>query len=711
MRCSPTAQRAHEDAATRGNRNCSAAAGARADARCRQIEPWLPAERLQKEFDAIGFFLTGHPLDDYAATLKRMRVQSWAEFARAVRAGASAGRVAGTVVARTERRTRTGSKMGIIGLSDPTGHYEAVLFSEGLAQFRDLLEPGAAVLLMLSAELQGDDVRARIQMVEPLDQAAAKLSKGLRVFLRGEAPIESVAKRLEGPEAAATPSRQGRRRGRAGADARRRHRGRGEAPRPLQGLAADRRRHQGGAGRGGGRGGVIRSQSALIFRETVRGKDSADLGRITMKIMIAWLGAAVMALVAAAAAAETAMPQFQVDPFWPKPLPNNWILGQVSGIATDKYDRIWVVHRPGSLTPRERAAEQNPPEAKCCVAAPPVLRVRPVRQSGPHLGRSRSRATNGPRASTAFSSTTTISSGSPATARRTANCSSSPWTASSSCRSASRARATTAIRPTRLGSPADVAVDVAAKEVFAADGYGNRRVVVFDSETGAYKRHWGAYGNNAERREDARYDPAKPPSQQFGNPVHCIRIDKDGLVYVCDRTNNRLQIFRKDGTFVAEHVYEKATRGTGSVYDLVFSPDKEQKFIYMIDGMNGEVRIVDRASKETLGRFGRPGRQVGQFTALHNIAVDRQGNIFTSEVQYRPARAEISRGLQSEIAAISAAAISKWLSKGSGAGGHASAKSLCAGRFWEVLRLLGDCFARAAWFGGRVVRHLTARSR
>ncbi|HYX82395.1 MAG TPA: OB-fold nucleic acid binding domain-containing protein, partial [Gemmatimonadales bacterium] len=126
------------------------------------------------------------------------------EFARAVRAGASAGRVAGTVVARTERRTRTGSKMGIIELSDPSGHYEAVVFSEGLAQFRDLLEPGAAVLLMLSAELQGDDVRARIQMVEPLDQAAAKLAKGLRVFLRDEAPIESVAKRLEGPARAAS---------------------------------------------------------------------------------------------------------------------------------------------------------------------------------------------------------------------------------------------------------------------------------------------------------------------------------------------------------------------------------------------------------------------------------------------------------------------------------------------------------------------------
>jgi DNA polymerase-3 subunit alpha len=168
------------------------------------VETWLPAERLQKEFEAIGFFLSGHPLDDYAAALKRLRVQSWAEFARAVKAGSSSGRVAGTVVARLERRTRTGSKMGIIELSDPSGHFEAVVFSEGLAQFRDVLEPGRALLLSLSAELQGDDVRARIQSAEPLDEAAAKLQKGLRVFLRDPAPIESVAKRLEG-----TPARSG----------------------------------------------------------------------------------------------------------------------------------------------------------------------------------------------------------------------------------------------------------------------------------------------------------------------------------------------------------------------------------------------------------------------------------------------------------------------------------------------------------------------
>jgi DNA polymerase III subunit alpha len=191
-----TAQRAHEDAAA-GQAELFGGGAAAAPIPLPAVEAWLPAERLQREYEAVGFFLSGHPLDDYAAALKRLRVQSWAEFARAVKAGASAGRVAGTVVARTERRTKNGTKMGIIGLSDPSGHYEAVLFAEGLAQYRDLLEPGTAVLLFLTAELQGDEVRARIQSVEPLDQAAAKTQKGLRVFLRDDAPLDGVAKRLQ----------------------------------------------------------------------------------------------------------------------------------------------------------------------------------------------------------------------------------------------------------------------------------------------------------------------------------------------------------------------------------------------------------------------------------------------------------------------------------------------------------------------------------
>jgi len=326
-----------------------------------------------------------------------------------------------------------------------------------------------------------------------------------------------------------------------------------------------------------------------------------------------------------------AVPLFAVDPFWPKPLPNSWMLGQVSGIATDRFDRIWVVHRPGTLNERELAAAQNPPAAKCCFAAPPVL---VFDQSGNLL-----RSWGGPGQGYDW----------PQSEHGIfIDDDDFVWLAGNGKQDGQLLKFTMdgklvlqigksgPIRgsndTTALGSPADVAVDVAAKEVFAADGYTNRRVVVFDSETCAYKRHWGAYGNKPSDDKTPPYDPARPASQQFGNPVHCIRIARDGLVYVCDRTNDRVQIFRKDGSFVAEHVYEKETRGTGSVYDLVFSPDQAQTFIYMIDGMNGEVRIISRASKETLARFGRPGRQVGQFTALHNIAVDRQGNIYTAEV-------------------------------------------------------------------------------
>jgi len=191
-----TAQRTQDDTA-RGQSELFAGAAAHSSIAVPALEPWLPAERLQREYEAVGFFLSGHPLDDYAAALKRLRVQSWAEFARAVKAGVGAGRVAGTVVSRTERRTKSGSKMGIIGLSDPSGHYEAVLFAEGLAQYRDLLEPGTAVLLFLTAEVQGDEVRARIQSVEPLDEAAARMQRGLRVFLRDPAPLAGVARRLE----------------------------------------------------------------------------------------------------------------------------------------------------------------------------------------------------------------------------------------------------------------------------------------------------------------------------------------------------------------------------------------------------------------------------------------------------------------------------------------------------------------------------------
>jgi DNA polymerase-3 subunit alpha len=190
------AQRRHEDAEI-GQNDMFGGAATREALPLQPAEPWLPAEKLQREFDAIGFFLSGHPLDDYKSVLEKLRVHSWATFCNAVKRGETAGKVAATVVSRAERRTKTGNKMGILEFSDPSGHYEAVIFQEGLLQYRDLLEPGAAVLMTLTAEAQGDDVRARIATVERLDAAAEKMQKGLRVFLRNDQPIEGVAKRLE----------------------------------------------------------------------------------------------------------------------------------------------------------------------------------------------------------------------------------------------------------------------------------------------------------------------------------------------------------------------------------------------------------------------------------------------------------------------------------------------------------------------------------
>ena len=344
------------------------------------------------------------------------------------------------------------------------------------------------------------------------------------------------------------------------------------------------------------------------------------------------LSSALLLLIAGPALAQGPVPQFQVEALWPKPLPNNWLLGQVSGLAVDRNNNIWVVHRPGSLSPRERAAEQNPPQAKCCVAPPPVLVFNQAGEVIRHWG-GPGQGYNWPKSEHGIY----------------IDANEFVWLAGNDKTDGQLLKFTMdgkfvmqigkpiqnmdSNSTERLGSPADIAVDVAAKEVYVADGYGNRRVVVFDSETGAYKRHWGAYGKRPSDDKTPPYDPAQPASQQFGNPVHCVRISKDGLVHVCDRTNNRLQIFRKDGTFVSEHVFEKETRMNGSVYEIAFSPDPEQKYMYMVDGSNGEIRIVDRANKQTVGRFGRIGRQAGQFTAVHNITVDHQGNIYTAEVQ------------------------------------------------------------------------------
>jgi DNA-binding beta-propeller fold protein YncE len=186
----------------------------------------------------------------------------------------------------------------------------------------------------------------------------------------------------------------------------------------------------------------------------------------------------------------------------------------------------------------------------------------------------------------------------------------------------------------RLNRPAHMFTDDAANEIYVADGYGNRRVIVFDSKTGAYKRHWGAYGNPPNDDKQPPYSPAAEPSKQFSNPVHCVRVANDGLVYVCDRANDRIQVFRKDGTFVKEFKVEPSTLSNGSVWDLVLSEDKDQRFIFTADGANGQVSALVRDTGALINQFGRHGRQPDQFKWVHNIAIDSKGNLYTAEVGF-----------------------------------------------------------------------------
>ncbi len=181
---------------------------------------------------------------------------------------------------------------------------------------------------------------------------------------------------------------------------------------------------------------------------------------------------------------------------------------------------------------------------------------------------------------------------------------------------------------TMLGKPAEITFVKDTNELYVADGYGNRRVIVFDADTGAYKRHWGAYGNKPNDDKQAAYDPKAPVSQQFGNPVHCVKVTKDGLVYVCDR----IQVFKTDGTFVKEFFYEKNTLGNGAVWDVAVWPDPKQTWLLSADGENNEIRVLKREDGSVVGSFGHNGRNAGQFHWIHAMAVDSKGNVYTAEV-------------------------------------------------------------------------------
>jgi DNA-binding beta-propeller fold protein YncE len=343
----------------------------------------------------------------------------------------------------------------------------------------------------------------------------------------------------------------------------------------------------------------------------------------------------------ASAQAKTAVqaPRFEVDPMWPKPLPNHWLMGNVIGVGVDNQDHVYIIHRgAGSLEAKEIYAAANPPESECCIPAPPVIEFDAEGNvikawGGPGQGFEWPESNHG---------ITPDSKG-------------NLWIGGNGANDGHVLKFTHEGKFVKqfgfayasagsndswaFNKVAKISLDEAANEAYVADGYGNHRVAVLDMETGKIKRYWGAYANKPDDTNLGRYNPAATAAQQFRNPVHCAEPSKDGFVYVCDRPNDRIQVFTKDGKFVKEAFVAKNTLGDGSVWDIAFSKDAQQKYFYLADGANEKIRVFDRQSLTELTTFGDGGRQPGQFYAVHSIATDSKGNVYTTET-YRGQRVQ-----------------------------------------------------------------------
>ena len=343
------------------------------------------------------------------------------------------------------------------------------------------------------------------------------------------------------------------------------------------------------------------------------------------------IGQALLQHKAEAQGASVQAPRFTVDPLWPKPLPNNWLLGWTIGVWVDEQDYVWIIHRgAGGLHNNERGAELDPPIAECCRTAPPVLVFDPagnlVRSwGGPGQGYEWPQSNHGIHV----------------------DYKGNVWIGGNGEKDAQILKFTKdgkfllqvghfggnagSNNLENFGRAAKIWVDPKTNEAYVADGYKNKRVAVLDADTGVMKRYWGAYGNKPDDAPLGPYDPKAAPVAQFRNPVHCVERTNDGLVYVCDRQNDRLQVFQPDGKFVKEAFYARNTRGAGSVWDITFSRDPDQRFIFLADGQNERVRVILRDTLEELTSFGDGGRQPGQFYGVHSIASDSKGNLYTTE--------------------------------------------------------------------------------
>ena len=357
-----------------------------------------------------------------------------------------------------------------------------------------------------------------------------------------------------------------------------------------------------------------------------------------------FIGAALAALIVALGVGQSVLqnkadaqgrtvqaPMFEVDPLWPKPLPNHWLLGWTIGVWVDEQDHIWIIHRgAGGLHNNERGLELDPPISECCRTAPPILEFDQAGNllrhwGGPGQGYEWPQSNHGIHI----------------------DYKGNVWIGGNGQKDAQVLKFTKdgkfLMQVGHMGKNAGsndlenfwrvakIWVDPKTNEAYIADGYGNKRVAVIDADTGKMKRYWGAYGNRPDDADLGKYDPKAPPAQQFRSPVHCVERSNDGLVYVCDRQGDRVQVFQPDGKFVKEAFYAKDTLASGSVWDITFSKDPQQRFMFLADGQNEKVRIILRETLEELTNFGDGGRQPGQFYGVHSIATDSKGNLYTTE--------------------------------------------------------------------------------
>jgi len=324
-------------------------------------------------------------------------------------------------------------------------------------------------------------------------------------------------------------------------------------------------------------------------------------------------------------------PRFVVDPFWPKPLPNHWILGATIGLAVDSRDHVYIIHRRDTFNERtEIGAATDPVKADCCIPAPNVLEFDPDGNlvnhwGGPGEGYDWPTSNHG--ITVDHKDNIWIGGNGGADSHILKFTRDGKFLA----QFGTPGSETDSHSSENFGSVAEISFDASANEAYVADGYRNKRVAVLDADSGKLKRYWGAYGNEPDDADLGPFRPGEPPAQQFRNPVHCAQPSNDGLIYVCDRVNNRLQVFESDGTYVKELFVKPNSLGDGSVWDISFSPDEAQTYIYLADGTNRKIFIIERESLEILTNFGDGGRNPGQFFAVHNIATDSKGNIYTTE--------------------------------------------------------------------------------